>query len=61
MVPFVEVLLHTWLDLQRDDQDRTINHHGKELDVGSTTVVRKVYNFQNYQFVCFYAVKEILY
>ena len=35
MIPFVEVLLHTWLDLQRsEDDDRKINHHGKQLDVG---------------------------
>ena len=39
MIPFVEVLLHTWLDLQRDDEKRTINHHGKELDVGPRKMV----------------------
>ena len=39
MIPFVEVLLHTWLDLQRDDEKRTINHHGKELDVGPSKIV----------------------
>ena len=39
MIPFVEVLLHTWLDIQRDDEKRTINHHGKELDVGPSKMV----------------------
>ena len=35
MIPWIEVLLHTWLDLQRtEDEGRTINHHGKELTVG---------------------------
>ena len=35
MVPWIEVLLHTWMDLQRsEDGERKINHHGKELDVG---------------------------
>ena len=35
MIPWIEVLLHTWLDLQRsEDEGRTINHHGKELEIG---------------------------
>ena len=27
-VPFIEVLLHTWMDTRRVDEDRQINHHG---------------------------------
>ena len=35
MIPWIEVLLHTWLDLQRtEDGGRTVNHHGKEVTVG---------------------------
>ena len=31
MVPFVEVLLHSWMDLHRVNEDREINHHGKTI------------------------------
>ena len=33
-IPFVEVLLHTYMDYYRDDTDREINHHGKTITVG---------------------------
>ena len=28
MVPFIEVLLHTFMDCMREEEDRVINHHG---------------------------------
>ena len=28
MIPFMEVLLHSWMDLLRVNEDREINHHG---------------------------------
>ena len=31
LIPFVEVLLHSWMDLLRVDDDREINHHGKAI------------------------------
>ena len=34
MVPFVEVLLHTWMDTCRIDAEREINHHGTAIEVG---------------------------
>ena len=34
MIPFMEVLLHTWMDSHRVSEDREINHHGKTLSVG---------------------------
>ena len=34
MLPFVEVLLHTYMESLNDDEDRTINHHGVAMDVG---------------------------
>merc|ERR1719244_691052 len=34
MLPFVEVLLHTYIESLNDDEDRTINHHGVEMPVG---------------------------
>ena len=40
MVPFVEVLLHSWMDLHRVNEDREINHHGTtiKLDEGTKKV-----------------------
>ena len=34
LVPFTEVLLHTWMDTNRVDSDREINHHGQVRSVG---------------------------
>ena len=34
LVPFVEVLLHTWMDTNKNDDDREINHHGEVHAVG---------------------------
>ena len=28
MIPFIEVLLYTWMDLHRVSEERDINHHG---------------------------------
>ena len=33
MVPFVEVLLHTWMDMHRVSEEREINHHGDTITV----------------------------
>ena len=35
MVPFIEVLLHTFMDCMREAEDREINHHGRSVNVGS--------------------------
>ena len=34
LIPFVEVLLHTYLDALRSDDDREINHHGETISPG---------------------------
>ena len=34
MVPFVEVLLHCWMDIHRVNEDREINHHGTTRTMG---------------------------
>ena len=34
LIPFVEVLLHTYLDSLRSDDDREINHHGETITPG---------------------------
>ena len=33
LIPFVEVMLHTFMDNLRDDDDREINHHGSAISV----------------------------
>ncbi len=33
LVPFSEVLLHTWIDSLREEDYREINHHGKSIKV----------------------------
>ena len=38
MVPFIEVLLYTWIDHHRIDEDREINHHGMSITVATATV-----------------------
>ena len=37
IVPFMEVLLHSWMDLHRVSEDREINHHGKTITVEDET------------------------
>ena len=42
LIPFVEVLLHTYMDtlrVEEDGKDREVNHHGKTITVGSTSSV----------------------
>ena len=34
VVPFCEVVLHTYMDMLRVDEDREVNHHGKSVTVG---------------------------
>ena len=33
LVPFTEVLLHTFMDCMREEKDREINHHGRSVNV----------------------------
>ena len=33
LLPFIEVLIHTYMDTLRDDDDREINHHGKAVTI----------------------------
>ena len=33
MVPFAEVLVHTYIDNLREEEGRTVNHHGKAVDM----------------------------
>ena len=34
LYPFIMVLLHTYMDTLRNDEDREINHHGKTITIG---------------------------
>merc|ERR1719167_1594592 len=40
LLPFIEVLVHTYMDTLRDDEDREINHHGRPVEVGETDSVQ---------------------
>ena len=33
LLPFVEVILHTYIESLNDDEERTVNHHGVAMDV----------------------------
>ena len=33
LLPFIVVLLHTYMDTLRTDEDREINHHGKSIAI----------------------------
>ena len=35
-LPFLVVLLHTYMDTLRDEEDREINHHGQAVEVAPT-------------------------
>ena len=34
LIPFTEVLLHTFMDCMREEGEREVNHHGKTILVG---------------------------
>lgn len=33
LLPFIVVLIHTYMDTLRNDEDREINHHGKAIQI----------------------------
>ena len=33
MIPFLEVLLYSWIDYHRVDEEREINHHGTSITI----------------------------
>ena len=37
LLPFIEVLLHTYMESLNDDEERQINHHGVAMDVGESS------------------------
>ena len=36
-LPFLVVLLHTYMDTLRDEEDREVNHHGQAVEVASSS------------------------
>ena len=34
LIPFTEVLIHTFMECMREEEDREVNHHGKAINVG---------------------------
>ena len=37
LLPFIIVLLHTYMDTLRNDEEREINHNGKSIQVSDDT------------------------
>ena len=37
LYPFIVVLIHTYMDTLRNDEEREINHHGKNIQVNDQT------------------------
>ena len=50
IVPFVEVLIHTWIDMLRTegDEGREVNHHGKTITVGGEEVPQTPDNIEDF-------------
>ena len=52
----LKVLLHTFMDALREDEDREINHHGKPMEVGEkeeNAVFHKTDSNERVTFICF--------
>ena len=50
LIPFTEVLLHTFMDCMREESDREINHHGQSINVGTTIengTLNKLFTIKN--------------
>lgn len=48
MIPFTEVLLHTWMDSHRGvDGEREVNHHGKTIKVGGSEEANDEVTYEN--------------
>ena len=52
ILPFIVVLMHTYMDTLRDNEEREINHHGKSVTVGednkqeeTSTSIIKAYKY----------------
>ena len=37
LLPFLVVLIHTYMDTLRSDEDREINHHGKAIQINEVS------------------------
>ena len=35
LYPFIVVLIHTYMDTLRNDEEREINHHGKSIQINN--------------------------
>ena len=42
LLPFIEVLLHTYIDCLRNDEDREINHHGTTVTPEKEDSIQKL-------------------
>ncbi len=46
-VPFAEVVINTYMDSLREEQDRLVNHHGRTINVGAYNIGKTVKGIQN--------------
>ena len=42
LLPFIVVLIHTYMDTLRNDEEREINHHGKSVQVNTEDNVDQI-------------------
>ena len=46
LLPFVEVILHTYMETLNEEEDREINHHGVAMTVGGDNDEKSVRSFK---------------
>ena len=59
LYPFIVVLIHTYMDTLRNDEEREINHHGKTIQINNdkdneepSSVIKVLINiFQNFSYL----------
>ena len=59
LYPFIVVLIHTYMDTLRNDEEREINHHGKSIQINNdnddekpSSVIKVLINiFQNFSYL----------
>ena len=44
LYPFIVVLIHTYMDTLRNDDDRDINHHGKTITIGEAELEERAFS-----------------
>ena len=61
LYPFIVVLIHTYMDTLRNDEDREINHHGKTITIGDNELEGNSGKLTVYYQVKFLWIKNTLF